>query len=72
MSKILEPKISFEEPSTDDIIAKQKSLEAWTNDRMKLLRWRPFIGTLAMNLQLIPVVDHRCPTACTDGKNIFF
>ena len=25
-----------------------------------------------MNLELIPVVDHRCPTASTDGKRIFF
>ena len=25
-----------------------------------------------MNLELIPVVDYRCPTASTDGKRIFF
>lgn len=72
MSDIVDTKVSFVEPGEDDKIAKDKGLEDWSNDRMKLLRWRPFIGTLAMNLELIPVVDHRCPTACTDGRKIFF
>ena len=39
---------------------------------MTLLTWRPFIGILAMHLDLIPVVDYRCRTACTDGRRIFF
>ena len=72
MSDINEKGITFAPPSTEDEAAKQKSLEDWTNDRMTILSWRPFIGTLAMNLELIPVVDHRCPTASTDGKRIFF
>ena len=72
MSEINEKKVSFSPPSEEDEGAKTEALQDWTDDRMKLLGWRPFIGTLAMNLELIPVVDHRCPTASTDGKRIFF
>ena len=71
MSKINEDKVSFKPPTKEDETAKKTALDDWTNDRMELLGWRPFIGTLAMNLELIPVVDHRCPTASTDGKRIF-
>ena len=72
ISKLNEKNISFAPPSEEDEAAKAKSLQDWVDDRMKLLAWRPFIGTLAMNLELIPVVDHRCQTASTDGKRIFF
>ena len=72
MSKINEDKVSFKPPTKEDETAKTPALDDWTNDRMELLGWRPFIGTLAMNLELIPVVDHRCQTASTDGKRIFF
>ena len=66
------PKVSTIEPTEADESMKAKILEAWSNDRAELLSWRPFLGILAMNLQLIPVVDHRCVTACTDGRRIFF
>ncbi|MDE0954313.1 MAG: hypothetical protein OR994_06530, partial [Candidatus Poseidoniales archaeon] len=72
MSEINEKSMSFTPPSEDDEGAKLVSLEHWTNDRMILLIRNPFIGTLAMNLELIPVVDHRCTTASTDGKRVFF
>ena len=72
MSNINENKVSFGAPSSEDEGAKITALGDWTKDRMKLLGWRPFIGTLAMNLELIPVVDYRCPTASTDGKRVFF
>lgn len=72
MSDIKETQVSFARPSTEDEGAKEVALADWSNDRMKLLVWRPFIGTLALNLELIPVVDHRCPTASTDGKRVFF
>ena len=71
MSEINEDKIQFKPPTEEDEEAKSLALQNWTDDRMKLLAWRPFIGTLAMNLELIPVVDYRCPTASTDGKRIF-
>ena len=60
MSKINDKKVSFSPPSEADKVAKQTALEDWTNDRVKMLSWRPFLGTLAMNLELIPVIDHRC------------
>ena len=72
MSKLNEKQVSFSPPSEEDEGEKAVALQDWTDDRMKLLAWRPFIGTLAMNLELIPVVDHRCQTASTDGKRIFF
>ena len=72
MSKINEKKVSFSRPSEEDEGAKYVDLEEWAKDRLVLLKRRPFIGTLAMNLELIPVVDYRCQTASTDGKRIFF
>lgn len=40
-------------------------------DRQKLITSYPFFGSIAMRLNLIPVRDVRCPTACTDGMNIY-
>lgn len=40
--------------------------------RQNLLNNHPFIGTIAMNLDLVPIRDARCNTAMTDGKSIFF
>ena len=72
MSNIKEKTVSFAEPSEEDKSAKSESLTKWMDSRMELVSLRPFIGALAMNLELIPVVDHRCMTACTDGRRIFF
>ena len=41
-------------------------------NRMQLLNKHPFIGNIAMNLNLIPIRDARCDTAMTDGKTIYF
>ena len=50
---------------------KQVCLEQLAQDRQKLLlRW-PFIGSIIMRMELIPVRDDRLDTACTDGDNIF-
>lgn len=40
--------------------------------RRALLNFHPFVGGIAMNLNLVPVRDKRLPTAATDGQNIFF
>lgn len=40
--------------------------------RRELMNRQPFIGSVAMNLGIVPVRDRRCPTACTDGKDIYF
>ena len=58
-------------PTEADQKTKAKALEAWDRARLELIQWRPFLGTLAMQLQIIPVVDDRCRTACTDGKRVF-
>lgn len=58
-------------PSEEDQIQKKKALEVWDRARMELLTWRPFLGVLAMQLEIIPVADDRCRTASTDGKRVF-
>lgn len=40
--------------------------------RQNLLNNHPFVGNIAMGLELIPIRDNRCDTAMTDGKSIFF
>lgn len=40
--------------------------------RREILYKEPFIGMIAMNLNLVPTRDPRLSTACTDGKSIFF
>lgn len=42
------------------------------NCRQTLLARQPFVGTIAMGLNIKPVRDNRLETAATDGKNIFF
>ncbi len=47
-------------------------LRGMEQDRMKLLNRQPFIGTVLMHLELIPVTDAcRCPTAMTDGRAVY-
>jgi len=41
-------------------------------NRMQLLNKHPFIGNIAMNLDLIPIRDARCDSAMTDGNAIYF
>jgi len=40
--------------------------------RLQILNKHPFIGHIAMNLDLIPVRDARVRTAMTDGKTVYF
>ena len=71
-----DPETSIEivhlEISDEDREAKSKALRLLEADRLGLLQLRPFIGSLCMNLRLIPVVDSRCVTASTDGHSVFF
>ncbi|MBT6972795.1 MAG: hypothetical protein HOA04_06800, partial [Euryarchaeota archaeon] len=59
-------------PTAADQKLKVRALEAWDRARLELVQWRPFLGSLALHLQLIPVADDRCPTAATDGRRVFF
>lgn len=40
--------------------------------RKSLLNIQPFIGTIAMSLNIRPIRDNRVDTALTDGQNIYF
>lgn len=40
--------------------------------RMKFQNRQPFVGTISMGLDLVPVRDANCPTAATDGSNLYF
>lgn len=59
---------------TDEELKKLKAQirEAMAADRHGVLMRFPFIGNLLMRMDLIPVRDRRCRTACTDGRKIFF
>lgn len=50
---------------------KQKILLQAEADRGQLLLRQPFIGSLIMRMDIIPVRDYRLDTAATDGSNIF-
>lgn len=57
----------------NDAEAEQKKIAAQSlpRDRVALLVAQPFIGMIAMRMEMIPVWDSRCQTACTDGTSIF-
>ncbi len=56
----------------NDRLSKSEAMGLLEGDRLSLLALRPFIGSLSMGLKLVPVVDARCVTACTDGRSVFF
>lgn len=41
-------------------------------DRARLLLTQPFTAMIALNLEIVPVLDSRLDTAATDGRSIFF
>lgn len=51
---------------------KKKSVEILSGARRALLLKYPFIGSLLMRMNLVPVRDMRVRTACTDGDNVYF
>ena len=51
---------------------KERASQVLAYCRGQVLQKHPFTGTVAMNLDLIPVRDFRCSTAMTDGTNVFF
>lgn len=58
-------------PTEEEQALKARVREEMTRDRCSLLDRQPFVGKLAMHLELIPVIDHRLTTACTDGTHLF-
>lgn len=57
--------------STEKSALKAEARQRWEQDRAWLLVHQPFVARLAMNLNIVPVVDYRVPTACTDGRQVF-
>ena len=51
---------------------KKKIVESLAIDRQQLLIKFPFIGNLLLRMELVPVRDKRCLTACTDGSRVYF
>jgi len=51
---------------------KKKSVEILSGARRALLLKYPFIGSLLMRMNLVPVRDMRVRTACTDGDSVYF
>jgi len=51
---------------------KKKSVEILAGARRALLLKYPFIGSLLMRMDLVPVRDMRVRTACTDGDKVYF
>ena len=58
--------------SNEDELTRQKWRDVIPHDRMQMVIRQPFTGALAMQMPLIPVIDARVPTACTDGKTTYF
>ena len=49
---------------------KEIVLRNMEQDRLKLLTRQPFIGTVLMHLELIPIIKG-CSTAMTDGHAVY-
>ena len=58
-------------PTPADQLAKRRTLDRAEADRASLVLRFPFLAQLAMNLELVPVVDFRVPTAATDGQHVW-
>ena len=58
---------------TDEQVAllKENALGILSESRKTLLNRFPFVGQIAMSLDLVPVRDRRISTMCTDGKAIY-
>ena len=53
-------------------VLKKKALDVLSHSRHVLLTKYPFIGSIALRMDLVPVRDLRVRTACTDGNSVYF
>lgn len=51
---------------------KKKALDILSVARRNILSEYPFIGSIALRMEMVPVRDVRVPTACTDGSTVYF
>ena len=63
--------MKFRAPTPQEEKRKKQTAQTLEADRFLLLKDHPFIGSILIRQNLIPVADSRCPTAATDGQNIF-
>lgn len=63
-----------EEPSEEEKLRELKSsaLDAISSARRSILMKYPFIGSIALRMEMVPVRDVRVSTACTDGSSVYF
>jgi predicted metal-dependent peptidase len=59
------------QPNAEEEKRKALCLEQLARDRQELLIKYPFIGSVLMRMELVPVRDDRLETACTDGNTIY-
>lgn len=59
---------------TDDEVKtlKKNALDVLSVIRRNILSKYPFIGNIALHMEMVPTRDVRVRTACTDGNTIFF
>ena len=53
-------------------ILKKKALDILSVTRRNILSRYPFIGNIALRMEMVPVRDVRIRTACTDGNSVYF
>ena len=58
-------------PNAEEEALKARVREMMQFDRCRLLEKHPFVGSLAMHLDMVPVIDSRMTTATTDGTRMF-
>jgi len=64
--------VSLRDPDAAEQAGKRTAGERLVALRARLTMRQPFLASLALHLDLVPVVDDRLRTACTDGERIFF
>jgi predicted metal-dependent peptidase len=65
-------RINQRKPNPAELELKKDALVKAEACRAQLLVRQPFIGMLAMRMDIMIVVDSRLPTACTDGSALYF
>ena len=61
----------YRKPNAGEEALKTQVRQMMQSDRCRMLEKHPFVGHLAMHLDMIPVIDSRMTTATTDGTRMF-
>lgn len=56
----------------DTKVLKKKAMDILSVCRRNILSKYPFIGNIALRMEMVPVRDVRVRTACTDGNSVYF